>query len=110
MATAKVPYDARGDMRTSIPERLEGESEENYKARVQWRDNIPFQTTMALVGHDRKGASAHYTFVDQKGHLFQMFMKDLADMILKTDIHLGVVSGTWAIVKRGQYYGLQFIE
>lgn len=110
MPLDKVPFDGRGNMKTYLRARRRFETEEEYNEDLDWRDNTPFTATMELRGFGRGMSSARFHFIDHEGHTYEMFMKDMEHLFLHGIIEQGVVTGKWRICKRGQNYGLQFVE
>lgn len=110
MPLDKAPFNGRGNMITWVRARRRFETDEEYARDIEWRDNTPFTATMELTSFGRGMSSARFHFVDHEGHTYEMFMKDMEDLFLRGNIERGVVTGTWRICKRGQNYGLQFVE
>ena len=110
MALDKAPFDGHGNMKTWVRGRYRHESQDEYDAHTVWRDNVPFEATMELTGFGRGMSSARFHWQDHEGHRYEMFMKEMGDLILATTLERGVVHGKWIICKRGQNYGLKFVE
>lgn len=110
MPLDKAPFDGHGNMITWVRARYRHEAQEEYDEKYQWRDNVPFEATMELTSFGRGMSSARFHWVDHEGHRYEMFMKDMEKVLKSTIIDHGVVSGKWQICKRGQNYGLQFVE
>jgi len=106
----KAPFDGRGNMKTYLRARGRFETEEKYNEDLVWRDNDPFEATMELIGFGRGMSSARFHWQDHEGHRYEMFMKEMGDLIMATTIERGIVHGKWIICKRGQNYGLKFVE
>jgi len=71
-----------------------------------WRDNVEFEAKMTVVGTTRGRSAARFILEDEQGIHYHMFITDMAEMIQTCNIEKGVVSGTWAFVKKGSNYGL----
>ena len=96
----QIPYDEHGSMREYA----------GYGA-TEWRDNDPFSATMQVVGYER-GRSAVRVIMENEAtnQRFPMFISDVVDLMMTSDIIDGKVSGTWAGTKKGQNYGLSKVS
>lgn len=103
MALDKAPYSSAGHLMSWVPRVPRGDD-------IEWRDNTPFEATMELITYGRGMSSARFTWQDHENHQYEMFLKDMMELILKTVIDHGVVTGKWRVCKRGQNYGIQFVE
>lgn len=110
MALEKAPFSGRGHMLAYVRAQRRHESDEEYAEYVHWRDNIPFEATMELIGFGRGMSSARFHWRDHEGYQYEMFMKEMGDLVMATTIERGIVHGRWIICKRGQNYGLKFVE
>lgn len=75
----------------------------------EWRPNKPFECTLQYEGFSRGRSSAGFAFKDQDGHSYWMFMTDMDDLI-RAGARPLEVRGTFEFVKRGQNYGIKFLE
>jgi hypothetical protein len=74
----------------------------------EWRDNAPFTASMIVSGYGRGRSSAYFILKNEQGKSFPMFMTDMTDLIERTVIRCGVITGeTWVVTKRGQNYGVK---
>jgi len=71
-----------------------------------WRDNVPFEAKMTVIGQSRGRSAVRFILEDEQGVHYYMFMTEMLALIQETTIVKGVVSGTWAFAKKGQNYGL----
>ncbi|WP_316207418.1 hypothetical protein [Bradyrhizobium sp. SZCCHNR3118] len=78
------------------------------RAGPEWRDNVPFQSTLTYVGFSRGRSAAYLDFKRANGKLVTVFMKDFEAMV--PHMIKGSVSGTFQFTKRGQNYGCQLVE
>ena len=95
----KMPYDIHGNLK-----------EYAGYGDIVWRDNVPFEATMEVVGYER-GRSAVRVILRDEGHRkFPVFISDLVDLIMTSEVHDGKVSGTWMGTKKGSNYGLKKVS
>jgi hypothetical protein len=73
-----------------------------------WRDNVPFETTVTYAGFSRGRSAAYLDFTDQNGKTVVVFMKDFEGMV--PHMVKGQVTGTFQFTKRGQNYGCQLVK
>lgn len=76
-----------------------------------WRENVPFEAILTYIGYSRGRSAADLEFQDAAGHKFQMFMSDFNELLLSTNIiNRKTELIRWKFCKKGQNYGLQFLE
>ncbi len=84
------------------------ECEPEGNDRYKWVANHMWSDTINVVGMERGQSAAHFVVKSEvSGKTYYMFMKDLLNMILKTTIENGRVSGCFTYIKRGKNYGLK---
>lgn len=71
-------------------------------------DNIPWKDTLRYEGYYRGRSAAGFTFRNDKGQIFSVFMKDIESFIPK--MVNGNISGTFIYCKRGKNYGVTLYE
>lgn len=119
-----VPFNAYGDMQSFayyvLDENEEKECEEKgyidltypnggFCARV--KPNYEFQEKMRFDRFGRGCSSAKAFFIGvESGREFEMFLKDLSDVIKGNNIANGIVEGTFTYCKRGQNYGVMLLK
>jgi hypothetical protein len=75
-----------------------------------WKENFIFNDDIQFLGFYRGCSSAGATFKSlNDGKEYNVFLKDLSDMILADGFRSGIIHGQFTFVKRGQNYGLKFI-
>ena len=77
---------------------------------IEWRDNEPFRAKMKVVSVNRGRSAAYFELRSDEGVIYPMFMTDMFDMVTLTVVKKGVVSGSWVGCKRGENYGIRFLE
>jgi hypothetical protein len=80
----------------------------NGRAGPEWRDNVPFQSTLTYAGYSRGRSAAYLDFTDANGKSVVVFMKDFEGMV--PHMVKGQVTGTFQFTKRGMNYGCQLVE
>lgn len=76
-----------------------------------WKENFIFEDDLQFVGFHRGCSSAGATFQSlNDGKEYNVFLKDLSDMILADGFRCGIVHGLFTFVKRGQNYGLKYLK
>ncbi len=73
------------------------------------KDVYTFSDTMTITNYARGRSSAQFRLTDSQGKTYCMFLSDAFDMISRTNILKGKVSGSWTFVKKGANYGIQFV-
>ncbi|MGI5281694.1 hypothetical protein ACQEVF_59135 [Nonomuraea polychroma] len=111
MPVTEAPYDPNGNLQHYPANTYQYDPETKTSANVPctWRPNEPFTATLKLTGMERGRSAAYFYLADADGHEFPLFMKDLHDMLVATDVTHGIVTGRWHVVKRGQNYGLRYL-
>ena len=116
-----VPFDKNGSLVTyagqlSLEEEEEclrdgilHKNQESWYGGETWKPNFTFETTLHYTGFGRGRSSAGFTFEDEEGHSYWMFMTDMDDMI-KGGVAPLCVKGTFGFAKRGQNYGIKLLE
>ena len=77
---------------------------------IEWRDVKPWEDTMLVIGTQRGRSAAFFLLVSGNGDSYPMFMSDAADMMQRAVVTRGTITGRWTIVKKGQNYGIKFLE
>lgn len=104
----KIPYNPLTGDQMHYPERV-------YRAQVgvgysveepDWRENVPFDTTLRFKGFRRGRSAAYAEFLNlTTGFLMVVFLTDLEDMIPL--MVRGAVSDRFIGTKRGMNYGVK---
>ena len=104
----KIPFDSYGNLLSH-----------GFGSEVaEWRDNYEVQLSLVLIGFERGRSAAHAVFrqrvlsnpevrLDTK---FPMFLKELEDLMFKTIIEYGHISGMFTFAKRGTNYGIKWLR
>lgn len=95
----KMPFDLDGNLR-----------EYAGYGETEWRDNVPFEADMEIVGYERGRSAVRVIFRDEGLRKYPMFISDLVTLIQTSDIIDGKVSGTWVGTKKGQNYGVKKVS
>lgn len=74
-----------------------------------WRPNEEVELTLHYKGYGRGRSAVTFYWVDQNGHEYPMFIKDV-DELLKLDMGTSSVHAIFTYVKRGQNYGIKFLR
>lgn len=74
---------------------------------IEYVENKVFDETLTYDGYGRGRSSAVFYFKDSAGATYQMFMKDMNDLLSSKDMIDGKVTGTWTYCKRGQNFGIK---
>lgn len=74
---------------------------------VKWRENTPFHAVLSIQGTQRGRSAARFTWTDNDGHRYPMFMTDMVDTAKSGSIIRGVCVAWWTVQKRGQNYGIR---
>ncbi|MFE0490159.1 hypothetical protein [Streptomyces griseoaurantiacus] len=98
----KAPYNSAGNLVTYLA---------RFEEPAEWRDNKPFPAMLILDGITRGMSAARFRWHSDKGHSFEMFMTDAADLMrLAPNLYRGTVDTWWMIVKRGKNYGIRIAD
>ena len=74
-----------------------------------WKPNEEVELTLHYKGYGRGRSAVTFYWVDQNGHEYPMFIKDV-DELLKLDMGTSSVHAVFTYVKRGQNYGIKFLR
>lgn len=95
MTVTHAPYSSGGEL-LSYPSGI-----------VQWRPIIPFRASLTFVGHGRGRSAVTFNWRDEDGHVWPMFVTDLAGLLGETVLDHGRTPVlTWTVRKRGANYGI----
>ena len=75
------------------------------KPEVEWVENKPFHARLTFAGWERGRSRVTLWFRDEEGTLFPFFLGDIERLLSGL-----VVEGDFQAVKRGDSYGLKFVE
>lgn len=70
-------------------------------------ENRVFDDTLTYMGYARGRSSAVFNFKDSTGATYQMFMKDVDELLSSKNLIDGKVTGTWTYCKRGKNFGIK---
>lgn len=76
---------------------------------IEWIGNFEFQDTITIINFSRGQSASNFICKDSKNNEYQIFMKDMLDIILHVNIKKGKIHGNWTFVKRGCNYGIALI-
>jgi hypothetical protein len=97
----KIPFDKDGNLLGYYP---------GY-GDVNWVDNFENRFNLKLEKYGRGRSSVTFDFRCQDtGAVYQMFVSDLVEMLLKVTLNYGEISGSFTFCKKGQNYGIVFIK
>jgi len=74
-----------------------------------WKPNEEVELTLHYKDYGRGRSSVTFYWVDDNGHKYPMFLKDV-DELLRQDMGTSSVHAIWTYVKRGQNYGIKFLR
>lgn len=81
------------------------------KGRWIWKENYVFEDELKFKGFYRGCSSAGAKFISLKdGKEYNVFLKDLEQIITAKDLCSGVISGQFTFVKRGSNYGIRYLN
>ena len=109
----KIPFSTRDGNMLSYTGCLPGDTyDEKYNnGRWIWLDNYVFYDDLKFDGFHRGCSSAGATFKSlNDGKEYNVFLKDLADIINLSDLRCGIVHGQFTFIKRGSNYGLRYVK
>lgn len=81
----------------------------------EWRENTSFYAKMTYVGYSRGQSSTKFTWMDEGGNFYPMFVTDLDAVLVDGLISFSqeggpvAILGTWIVTKRGQNYGIKLV-
>ena len=107
-----IPFSTRDGNMLSYTGCLPGDAyDEKYNnGKWVWKENYVFVDDLIFDGFHRGCSSAGATFVSlNDGKNYNVFLKDLAEIICISNLRLGIVHGHFTFVKRGWNYGLRYI-
>lgn len=108
MPPNRVPFDSKGNLMHYAHDEYYYEDEVWTGHDPDWRDNEPFIAQMTLVDMHRGRSAAYFTWEDEQGHIYPMFMSDLVDLLKKNAVAEGktLTSTQWIVKKKGMNYGI----
>lgn len=77
--------------------------------KVIWKPNKEVELTLHYKGYGRGRSSVTFYWLDNEGHEYPMFIKDM-DELLKEKIGVSDVHAIFTYVKRGANYGIKFVR
>ena len=86
----------------------DGNSYNDNKKEV-WKPNEEVELTLHYQGYDRGRSAVTFYWVDDDGHKYPMFIKDV-DELLRQDIGTSSIHAIFTYVKRGANYGIKFLR
>lgn len=108
-----IPFSTRDGNMLSYTGCLPGDAyDEKYNnGKWEWKENCVFADDLKFDGFYRGRSSAGATFISlNDGKEYNVFLKDLAEIIKSDDLRSGVIHGQFTFVKRGQNYGLRWVK
>lgn len=82
---------------------------DRYDKKEIWKPNEEIELTLHYKGFGRGRSSVTFYWIDDNGHEYPMFVKDV-DELLKQDMGTSSVHAIFTYVKRGQNYGIKFLR
>jgi hypothetical protein len=105
----KAPYTFNGSL-MHFPEKQWKDDPRTYLDPV-WLEAEPLTYTLVLVEMRRGLPAAYFVWRELDSDVtYPMFIADMVDLIKRGSIKAGVVTATWVVSKRGQYYGIKATE
>lgn len=98
----KAPFDKDGNL-LHYARPLGYQSE-----HVEWHDAGRFNATMRYSHYARGRSAAYMVFLDEYNHKYPMFLTDFDAVVYV--LQNGAVTGDWAVVKRGQNFGIRLVD
>lgn len=84
--------------------------EKHNNGKWEWKENYCFVDDLEFDGFSRGCSSAKALFRSlNDGKVYEVFLKDLVEIIRISDLRYGIVHGHFTFVKRGWNYGLRYI-
>ncbi len=77
--------------------------------KVIWKPNEEVELTLRYKGYGRGRSAVTFYWVDENGHNYPMFIKDV-DELLRQDMGTSSVHAIFTYVKRGANYGIKFVR
>ena len=74
-----------------------------------WKPNEEIELTLHYEGYSRGRSSVTFYWVDDNGHKYPMFIKDV-DELLRQNMGASSVHAIFTYVKRGANYGIKFLR
>ena len=108
-----IPFSTRNGEMLSYTGCLPGDAyDEKYNnGKWVWKENYVFDDDLKFDGFYRGCSSAGAIFKSlNDGKEYNVFLKDLADIIKLDGFRSGIIHGQFTFVKRGQNYGLRYVE
>jgi hypothetical protein len=108
---AEAPYNRDGDLMHSAYWDIDPDTPKEMNTNAdQWRPNNPMQMRLRFKRYRRTKTTIHSEWEDDQGHVFPMFVADVFEMMPKTIITGGTVTGWWIVARRGSNYGIRFLS
>jgi len=86
------------------------ESYYEKNGQINWVENFEFKDQLQYGGFTRGRSSAKIHWISAKsGKKYEMFLKDMDDVLRKCVIVNGFVDATWTFCKRGKNYGIKLV-
>lgn len=108
----RAPFDSKGNLQ-HYPESSWDYTKPPGNQRVEpdWRKVGQTYLTLELDGFLRDRSAAYFMWRDiASGCTYPMFMKDMSDLLCASVVAFGESNHhIWAIVKRGQNYGIKAV-
>jgi hypothetical protein len=83
----------------------------DLRSEGAWRENYVWEDELQLIKMEKGRSAAHFIFQSRlTGKTYVMFMTDLTKFLLKGTMTAGIIKGKWAFTKKGQNFGVIFIE
>jgi hypothetical protein len=82
--------------------------------RCKWVERGLFEESLTFNGFTRGRSSAKFKLMSKRGDEYEMFLKDVSDMIgeivSSTGANHEYIFGVWKHVKRGSNYGIKLVK
>lgn len=79
--------------------------------QVVWKDNYEFEEEMLIEGYSRGRSAANFNLqstVDKRN--YNVFMKDILEIMQNCTISESKVKAKWTFTKRGANYGIKLVK
>ena len=97
----KFPFDKNGNQMSYV---------DYWDKDVTYIENYEFESEMTIITYSRGRSAANFVLKDERGHTYNVFMKDMIDIIHNSLIDKGILTGRWTFCKRGQNYGIKLVK
>jgi hypothetical protein len=113
----KAPYALDGSLQHYPESWFTGETEMiggwplRKREGPYWLEAKPFTCTLVLDDMRRGQSAAYFMWRELDSEVtYSMFIRNMTDLVKAAVLDHGKVTGTWAVIKRGQNYGIKLVS